>query len=163
MILLVAKDRNSNRSTDGEEGDKREKVLDCWVQRKGWTTKSREKVTDRTSGETWTMASTVTVPSSLCWIVFWQHFFFFPHCDYVYVVIILRLILYSLNHQTNYPSSQSRISLISFLLAQWHGMIQEKHSNFHWDILGEVEGDILLQGKQSQSVGPLFAKQCSLC
>jgi len=29
MILSVAKDRNSNRSTDGEEGDKREKVLVC--------------------------------------------------------------------------------------------------------------------------------------
>ena len=29
--------------------------------------------------------------------------------------------------------------------------------------LGEAEGDILLQGKQSQSVGPLVAKQCSSC
>lgn len=162
MILLVTKDRNSNRSTDGEEGDKREKVLVCWVQRKGRTIKSREKVTDRNSGETWTMASLVTVPSSslLDWVL--SEFFFF-HCDYVYVVIILRLIFHSLNHQTNYPSSQSRISLISFLLAQWRGMIRAKHSSFHWNILGEAEGDILLQGKQPQSVGPLVAKQCSSC
>ena len=163
MILLVAKDRNSNRSTDREEGGKREKVLVRWVQRKGWTTESREKVTDRTSGETWTMTSKVTVPSSSLLDWFLSALFFFSHCDYIYVVIILRLIFYSLNHQTNYPSSQSRISLISFLLAQWHNMIQEKHSSFHCNILGEAEGDILLQGKQSQSVGPLVAKQCSLC